>query len=76
MKKNTQISIDLELYEKLKKEPNYSFLINKLVDEHYNNPKIKYENFTLEELKKERQKILIMQDAEKKIQELENVAPN
>jgi hydrogenase maturation factor len=67
MKKTLAITIDFELVEKLRKEDNYSALINKLLNDYYAMKALDEEgaNLTHEQLKK------MLKLAEKK-QELEN----
>lgn len=67
MKVARTFTIDHELALKLTKEPNQASLVNELLHKHYN----AYENMSLEELKKERAKIVLEDEYNKKLAELE-----
>ena len=62
MKANKIFSIDIELLEKLKQEPNQSALVNKLLDDHYSLDRI---------MKMPREKIEELYQALKQKEELE-----
>ena len=68
MKANKVISLDVDLLEQLKREPNASGLINDLVREHFQFKDIK--KMSLEEKKELLVKVKRKEDLERQIKEL------
>jgi len=74
MKKNIAISIDFELYERLRREENYSGLINKLVNDYYamDSLKTKLEELPIEKLQEKLQISKRKKELEAELKKLED----
>lgn len=72
MKSQKQITLDIDLIERLAKEPNASALINKLLIEYYEKQDNPFKEMSKEQFELEQKRIAILKEAERQVNELDN----